>query len=141
MSRENPFEELDRLFDRLSRLPEPGGADGPPVDILDRSDAFVVTADLPGYDRESIDVTVSGDRLTVVAERERESASTSESESEAVDGQYVRRERRHERRSRELTLPETVDEEGAEATYEGGILTVTLPKRDPAEESHRIEVD
>jgi HSP20 family protein len=139
MSRENPFEELDRLFDRLSRLPEPGGADGPPVDILDRSDAFVVTVDLPGYDRESIDVTVSGDRLTVVAERERERESAST--SEAVGGQYVRRERRHERRSRELTLPETVDEEGAEATYEGGILTVTLPKRDPAEESHRIEVD
>ncbi|QLD89858.1 Hsp20/alpha crystallin family protein [Natronomonas salina] len=129
MSR-NPFDEIERMFDRMSSQFDPteGGALGGPlggsvaVDVEDAGDEYVVTADLPGYDREDIDVQLAGERLTVSADH------TDATTAEEDDGRYVRKERRQQSVSRTIRLPEAVDESGTEAEYNNGVLTVTLPK-------------
>jgi HSP20 family protein len=150
MRRSNPFEEIERTFERMSRQFDEMGRqwDGwPPsgmqvrshdvsVDVADYDDSVVVMADLPGYEREEIDLTIDGDRLSIAASR------TRESESGDAAGEYVRRERRSESVRRSVTLPAAVDESAASATYTNGVLTVRLPKLETDEhDSHRIDVE
>jgi HSP20 family protein len=120
MSDRNPLSEIERAVDVLGD--QFGVATGTvPTDVLDDGDSFVVRADLPGYDSDDIDVQLSeGRTLTLGASRS--------GESELTDGTFVQRERRHQSTSRTVTLPDPVEEGGTTATYEDGVLTVTLPK-------------
>jgi len=132
---DNPFEEIERIFDRMSEEfgAEPFTAgESMAVDVVDRGDEFVVTADVPGFGKDDIDVTLADQTLRIAAEREEESAE------EAAD--YVRRERRQASTSRSVRLPATVEEEGISATYKHGVLTITLPKREGGG-GQRIEVE
>jgi HSP20 family protein len=122
----NPFDEMERAFERMGKQLESIGpevvSETIRVDVVDDGDAYVVTADLPGFDRSDIEVTLANRRLELSAERE------TESEEEGPD--YVRRERRRGSLRRTVPLPERVDADGTEATYENGVLTVTLPKHE-----------
>jgi HSP20 family protein len=133
--RGNPFEELDDLFDRLTRGLEDAGMAGElSVDVSETDEEVRVAADLPGYDREDVHVTVADRRLTVEAERDRSAAER--------DARFHRRERTHRRVRRTVTLPADVEEEAASATYENGVLTVTLPKqRDAHDGGHSIDIE
>ena len=136
--RNNPFEEIEELFDRMSRggmggMGGMGGAHDVSVDVSETDSEVVVTADLPGYDKDDIEVGVKDRRLTVEAERNEETEDEGE--------QYLRQERTHRRVSRSVSLPEAVDEEAASATYHNGVLTVTLPKLNAdADDSHSIDI-
>ena len=139
MSRRNPFEEIEQMFERmnqqlgqLNEMPVPG-TQQLSVDLADREDAFEVTADLPGYDREDIDLSVADRTLRISAEHD--------DSTEAGDGNYLRRERRRQSVSRSLSLPEDVAEEEASATYTNGVLTVTLPKATDLDDSRSIDID
>jgi HSP20 family protein len=133
---DNPFQDIEQIFDRMSR--EFGGgafagaAGSVAVDVEERDDAFVVTADVPGYEKDDIDVTLADRTLRIRAERE--------TETEAREADYLRRERRETSASRSVRLPGDVDEEGITATYKNGVLTVTLPKREGGD-GHRIDVE
>ncbi|WP_321170418.1 Hsp20/alpha crystallin family protein [Halobaculum litoreum] len=107
------------------------------IDLAEYDDEIVVVADLPGFDREHIDLTVRDDVLTIAAERVLESDDADES------GSYLRRERRAESLRRSVGLPAEVREDDASATYSNGVLTVTLPKTTVEEgsDSHRIDVN
>jgi HSP20 family protein len=122
----NPFDEMERAFERMGKQLEGLGpevvSETIRVDVVDDGDAYVVTADLPGFDRADIEVTLANRRLELLAERE------TESEEEGPD--YVRRERRRGSLRRTVPLPGRVDADGTEATYENGVLTVTLPKHE-----------
>lgn len=140
MSR-NPFDEIERMFDRMGSRLEPfeeGVFEGSvAVDVEETDDAYVVTADLPGFDRDDIDVELAGDRLTL-------SATHTESESEEGDedeGRYLRRERRERSVSRSIRLPEPTDEDAAEADYTNGVLTVTLPKESEGGSGQNIPIN
>jgi HSP20 family protein len=127
MSRRNPFDELERVFEEMNeglQAFDGGLAGGVPVDVEDRGDGYVVTADLPGYEKEDIDVRLSGNTLTVSASRETESSEE--------DGEFVRRERSSRSVSRSVRLPERPTDGDTEATYDNGVLTVTLPKAEGA---------
>lgn len=139
MSRKHPFEDLEQLFERMSRQVESGDwtkitGGSVAVDLIDTGDAFEVTADLPGYDREDIDLTLAGDTLEIEAVR------SSEFEEE-VDGRYLRRERQEHSVSRSVRIPEPTNDEEASASYANGVLTVTLPKVEPTEEGRQIDIE
>lgn len=148
-ARSNPFEELERLFERMSRQFEDAtrpwesesplsgwrtGSESEPmsVDLVDRDGEFVATVDLPGFDRENVDVSVTDHRLRIAAERE-----TVHDEDEE---RFLRHERRHATAHRSMRLPEAIDTGGVTATMRNGVLTVTLPKRE-ATESTTVEIE
>lgn len=119
------------MFERMSERFEEGGAIS--VDVAEDDDEITVTADLPGYDREDIDVTVEDRRLTIRAERERKTEKEEE---------YHRRERSFRRQTRTIRLPAPVDEDAASAAYKNGVLEITLPKLEEVEEAgHEVEIE
>ncbi len=120
-NRTDPFAEIERFFTEMSS--QLGATTGHvAIDVIDQGDAFELQADLPGYDADDIDLQITdGRRVNIEATRDTE--STSETDT------YVTRERRQERVSRSVTLPEPVLEEETEASYQGGVLAVTLPKQ------------
>lgn len=131
----NPFEEIESLIDRMSRGfgTDLGRIVSPiALDVADHGTEFVVTADLPGFEKSDIDVTIAGNSLRIEANRE--------SDVEQEDARYLRRERRQESVSRSIQLPDPVDEEEIEAAFSNGVLTVTLPKQ-AADHGHQIEIE
>ncbi|SEN71997.1 HSP20 family protein [Halorientalis persicus] len=132
MDRQNPFEEIDRLFDRISsefsELPAAGPGGSVAVDVADTGEAFEVTADVPGYTSDDIDVTLPDPRTVRIAASQE---TTSETEDE--DHQYLRQERTRRSMSRTVPLPDRVEKESAEASYDNGVLTITLPKQEANE--------
>jgi HSP20 family protein len=146
MPRRDPFREIEELFDRMSRefedlgggigVKTDVGGSGIKVDIAEDDDAVTVTADLPGFDREDIDVAVEDNVLTIAAEHEEE---TEEGEEEA---EYHRRERRRRSVSRRVRIPNAGEADEASAEYQNGVLTITLPKVEPEETGgHSIDVE
>jgi HSP20 family protein len=138
--RSNPFEELEQLFERMSRqfedatrMWETGSSSGrrggemesPSIDLAEDDGQFVVTADLPGFERGDVGIRVTDHTLRIEAERE-ESA-------EEREERYLRRERRHESMRRSIRLPDEVDKDGVTARMKNGVLTVTLPRLETGE--------
>lgn len=127
------FERMSRQFDESSVMGHSPGVD---VDVRDGDEEFVVVADVPGYEKEDIDLSVADRTLTVAASREMRE------DTESDGGEYLHRERRHESVRRTLRLPEDVTADDATATYRNGVITVTLPKVSvDADDSRRIDVD
>lgn len=134
---------LERMFERMRRqfeetyLPRSGeegaGVSAMSVDVADRGDAFEVTADAPGFEKEDIDLRVSDNTLHVSARREEEREESDES--------YIRQERRGQSFSRSIRLPEPVRSDEASARYANGVLTVTLPKADPSARGESIDIE
>ena len=141
----NPFDELERLFERMGQQFgeswggnfEMGGSMGSSmsVDMADHPDEIVVTADLPGFSKEDIDVRLADNTLRIAARKEESTKTGGEQEN------YIRRERAKRSMSRSVTLPEPVDEEGVSAKYTNGVLTVTLPKMHATGESRSIQIE
>jgi HSP20 family protein len=129
----NPFDEIEEMLEGMSQqFDEFGGATTVPVDVVEEEDAFLVLADLPGYDSDDLELRLSGRHLEIDAER------TDETESE--DETYVRRERTRRSVERSVRIPGDVEEDGVTATLEEGVLTVRLPKTD-AGDGKRIEIE
>jgi HSP20 family protein len=128
-------EAMDRLFRESwgrpfdSRLPDWAG--DIPVDVAEKENEFVVRATIPGVRPEDIQVNVQGDRLTLRAE--------GQGEQERKDEHYVIRERYATSYYRTLTLPSPVNTDQADASYDQGVLTLTLPKAQ-VEKSSQIKV-
>ena len=103
----------------------------PHVDIHEEAERFVVVADLPGVDKNDIEITAEKGVLTVKGERRSEKKSSKDSyESvERATGTFLRR----------FTLPESADAEQIKATHVNGVLEVSIPKR-PQEQPRRISV-
>lgn len=120
LMRFDPFREFDRLAQQAFAT---FGQPAMPMDAYRDDDRFVVHFDLPGVDPSSIDLTVERNVLTVTAERSwpRE------------DGrEVVASERPHGRFSRQLFLGESLDPDRIEASYEHGVLTLTIPVAEQA---------
>jgi HSP20 family protein len=94
----------------------------PAMDVVDTGDAFVLTADLPGLSDSDVSIEVDDNVLTVSGERK--------SAHEDRKAGYYRVERSYGSFRRSLTLPEGVDAEAVTATFDKGVLEVTVPKPD-----------
>jgi HSP20 family protein len=91
-----------------------------PLDIFQTKDDVVVKASLPGFKPEEVEISLTGDTLTIKGEHQEE--------EETKDGEYWLKERRYGTFSRTLTMPVEVKSEKAEAAFDNGVLTLTLPK-------------
>jgi HSP20 family protein len=112
----DPFREYEQLAQQLlsgGRVPRSF-----PMDAYRRGDEFIVHLDLPGVDPGSIDITVESGTLSVTAERRFEQ----EDEDEIIVN-----ERPQGRFNRDLRFGSAIDVERIGASYEGGVLTLTLP--------------
>lgn len=140
LMRWDPFREMAatrRLMDRWLEEPWTGSGDGQdwlsaPVDIVERDEEFEIRATVPGFAPDDIEITVQGDVVTLKGER----TVTTEREDET----YRLRERRSGSFQRTLRLPCAVETEGANAHYENGELTLTVPKQRESV-ARRIKVD
>lgn len=118
-ARWDPIRDLLAIQQRLDRFaPGPAGW-MPPVDLHETPDCYVVTAELPGLQRDDLDIQMHDGRLTISGVRR---------ERDAVCEQYHRVERGHGSFSRTFNLPIPVDVDGITADLRDGVLTVTCPK-------------
>jgi len=116
-------DEFAALYGRLAGQPETVSF---PVNVWHDENAVYVEGDLPGVDRNSLDVTVTGgDKLTIKAARP---AAAEKPESERPKVTWLRKERVSGQFARAMALPTLVDAEKVEASYADGVLKVTLPK-------------
>jgi HSP20 family protein len=111
-------------FGRLLSEPVAGRPWVPAVDVLESDDAITLKADVPGVRMEDIDIRLENGTLTLKGERKYE--------KEKNEAGYHLIERQHGSFVRSFALPETVDAEKVSADYRGGVLTVTLPKKEIA---------
>lgn len=125
--------ELDRAFDRFwgNNWPQWAGdlTASYPVDIREDDNHITVEAELPGFRKDEIDVTMEQGLLSINAQRK----------EEQKEGEQHLTERHHRRVSRSFRLPSAVDESQIEAHLQDGILTLRLPKRDEVK-PRKIEV-
>ena len=104
----------------------------PKVDVMDRDDEVVVRAELPGVEKDDLDISLTDDSVTIKA--------TTKQESEEEKGDYHRREISQGSFSRMIALPASVQGDQAKARFKDGILELTLPKKTPAKR-HSIKVE
>ena len=137
----DPFGEMVSLRDAMDRLFEESVVGVPmrrregtqmlALDVYETEDDLKVEASLPGFKPDEVDISVVGNTLAIKAEAEREEKSE--------EGRYHYRERRYDSYRRTIPLPTDVDGGKSEATFEDGILKLTLPKVEEAKPK-RIEV-
>ncbi|UCF85795.1 MAG: Hsp20/alpha crystallin family protein [Desulfobacteraceae bacterium] len=128
-----PFEELERMRRQMDRLTEgltarlfrePAAGVFPLLNMTEDTDNYYVRAELPGIKSDDLDISVTGNSLSISGERK------ILPEDENV--KYHRREREAGKFSRILNLPTQVDTTKVEARCADGILTITLPKAESA---------
>lgn len=136
-------EQMDRLFDEFmgdwrlptlgremfdwGRLPTPLWSRGlvdVKFDVSESDDAIEITAELPGIEEKDIELTLSDGMLTLKGEKR--------AEEEKKEREYFLSERRYGAFARSIRVPESVDQGKIKASFDKGVLTVTLPKRPEA---------
>ncbi len=137
-----PFERRDdnffNIFDNFERKFLGNSAAEFPAfraDIKDAGDKFILAAELPGFNKEDISLDVKDGILTISAQHKEEK------EDKDAQGAYIRRERRYGAFSRSFDIS-GIDENGVGATYQNGILELSLPKAAPVvPEARRIAIE
>ena len=146
-----PFEslrrEVDRLFEDFDRGPwrlplrrsvfdiepfwrrELTSGTAPAVDIVEKDNAYEVTADLPGFDEKNIEVKLANGGLTIKGEKQED--------KEEKKKDYYLHERHFGSFERCFRVPEGVDTDKIEANFKKGVLTVTLPKKPEAQKPEK----
>jgi HSP20 family protein len=99
----------------------------PAADVYEKEDAYIVALDLPGIDREALDISLDRDKLSIRGSRTIEEGG--ERRAERPRGRFIRR----------FGLPATIDQQGITADYKDGVLRVTLPRRQ-AKQAQRVEI-
>jgi len=132
------FDDFYRDFELLERgwqgpswplgefLPQ---AEYPRIDFVETDETITATAELPGVTREELQVTVSGDILSIKGEKRQE--------KEEGEGRYHRTECYYGSFQRSFALPCEIDDQKVDASFDNGVLTVTLPKTETAKKKVR----
>src|SRR3954465_199254 len=115
--------DFDTLLNRFFNGREGNGLAPYGVDVREDSDHIYVEAELPGYTKEDVDITLENSTLTIAAQRNSEQKNEKQ-------GDYLLNERRYARFLRSFTLPPTVDEQSVPANLKVGVPPITLNKRE-----------
>ncbi len=134
VDRWDPFDELNTLRNRMDRVlgrfteeheePIVGAKWAPLADIFETKDAFIVRAELPGFDEKDINVEIENGVLTTNGERKFETRTEEKG--------YRKIERSYGKFMRSFTLPQNVNPDKIAAAYVNGVLEVTVPKKEEA---------
>ncbi len=125
--------DMERVFDQIfepkgRRRWWPSAAEKgvivPSVDMYDRQNEIVLKAELPGVEKDGIDLTITKDTLILKGEMKKD--------EEVSEENYYSRERAFGTFARTIALPADVDSEKARATFKNGVLEIVLPKREEA---------
>jgi len=129
-------ESMQRAFDSFwnSTLPAYNGMNLVPIDVYEKPDAFFLRAAVPGVRPEHLDVSVEKNVLTVRGE--------TKDEWQTEDAKVYRREHRYGTFSRSVRLPENLEVEQIDASFDHGVLTVRIPKSQQMlkEQTRRIPI-
>jgi HSP20 family protein len=129
----DPFRDLVTLREKMNRLFEDAvtakgeekdlisSAWSPSVDIYEKDNEIVLTAEVPGIDEKDIEINIEDNTLTIKGERK--------FEKETKEENYHRIERSYGSFFRSFTLPGAVDQDKIQAEHENGILKITMPKK------------
>jgi len=137
----DPFQQLVAMNNRLNRTindpytprtEDAFGAWAPPVDIFEKDEQLVLRAEIPGVQKENMDVGIESGVLTLRGERKQEIGVKEEN--------AYRMERVYGTFTRSFSLPTTVDAAKVTATYKDGVLEVTVPKAENAKPK-RVEIE
>lgn len=127
------FDQLTNLRDEINRLFESPVENGsssafnswaPTLDVYEDKDNLIVRAELPGMNKEDIEISLHDNAITISGERK--------NEKKYEHGKTSREERFFGRFTRSISLPKQVDGSRVKASYKDGLLTVTLPKAEEA---------
>ena len=141
LTRYDPFsmEPVSDLFQGLFRpmrgmlAAEENELSSMKLDVTETEKAYTVKAELPGVDKKDIDVKIDGNVVSIHAKVDRK--------TEQKDGERViRRERYSGSFARTFSLASDIDESSANAQYQDGVLSLTLPKKAPAEQK-RLQIE
>jgi HSP20 family protein len=116
---------MDRMFEDAWTRPRPARVEGEvrlPLDVYTTQSEIVLTANVPGLKPEDVQVTLEGDTLSIYGEFK----------APMENVEYIFQERSYGKFSRKLTINVPVDANKVEATFDSGVLTVTLPKAEAA---------
>lgn len=130
--------DMNRLFERVLQPREGDNSQVetshwlPSVDIREKDNQYELKADLPGVDPENVQVYMDDDALVIKGERQEEHKEEQQGGSriERLQGTFYRR----------FTLPETADSDNIDAEIQQGVLTVTIPKKQPSSQQRQIKV-
>ena len=116
---------MDRLFEESFVQPRvrvlaPRGIGALAVDMYETDDSVIIKSAIPGIAAQDLDISITGDTLTIKGE--------TKAEKEIKEENYICREHRYGAFSRSLAIPVQIKAGEAEAAFENGILTLTLPK-------------
>jgi len=136
----DPFREMEALLDRYGRSSRKTLAKSddktfevgdwmPQVDISETKEAFIVKAELPGVEKEDVNVNFENSVLTIRGEKKVETEDKKRHRVECAYGSFIR----------SFTLPQTIKADKIEAVYKNGILNLTIPKAEEAKPK-QIEV-
>ncbi len=139
-----PFEDIDRYFENLfprgwlrplrwewpTEVAAPFGGKLPKVDVVDREKEVLVRAEVPGVEKDKLEISVTETSVTI--------KGTAHHEEKEEKGEYYRCETTHGEFARTVALPAEVDSGHTKAKYKDGVLEITLPK---VKKAHRHTVN
>jgi HSP20 family protein len=131
---EDVFNQMENLFNQFHEKGMDFASElSPnfPVDIAEEEGSYVVTADMPGVEKEEINLKADSEGVEISAE--------SSHEIEEENEKYYRKERSQRQFNRRIEFPSQVEAETVEASYEDGVLTVIADKDE--EDGHTIEIE
>jgi HSP20 family protein len=141
LARPAAFPDIDRMFEDFfgRRFLRPFGWERPfaemptvpSVDVIDRDEEVVVRAEVPGYKKEDIEISVADSSLTIKGE--------TKTEEKEAKGDYYRCEISRGAFARTVSLPAAVDDSKAKASMKDGVLELTLPKMEKSKR-HTISI-
>lgn len=125
--RDNVQDMLNEMFDAPA-----WDYSAPAIDVEDRGDQYRIIAEVPGLNKEDLSINVTQRAVTLQGQTSREEKIEEEN--------YIRRERRQGSFSRTIPLPAPIKPDAASASFENGVLTVTLP-RETAQQGRQLEIE
>lgn len=128
----NTGQDMSRLMDAVFGDTEQPTARTPAADVWEQDTRYVMELELPGLNRDSIDVRVE-DNLLTIATKKTENGNGNGDDAQSETRKYVLRERRRGDFVRSFSLPKDVDTNAIEATAHDGVLTLTIGKAEQAQ--------